>query len=117
MLEKDQTVLVVVDVQGKLAQLMADKERLFGSLEKVIKGFNLLGLPIIWLEQVPDKLGSTIPEVATLLPDISPIAKTSFGCMGSEEFKVALEKECRRSPSGAGSPSSFPCEQYLLSAG
>ncbi len=97
MLEKDQVVLVVVDVQGKLAQLMPGKEHLFGSLDKVIKGFNLLGLPIIWLEQVPDKLGSTIPEVANLLPDINPIAKTSFGCMGSEEFKLALEKTGRES--------------------
>jgi nicotinamidase-related amidase len=96
MLKKNQAVLVVVDVQGKLAQLMANKERLFGSLENVIKGFNLLGLPTIWLEQVPDKLGSTIPEVANLLPEISPISKTSFGCMGSDKFKLALEKTGRK---------------------
>jgi len=95
MLNKDQAVLVVVDIQGKLAQLMADKVSLFGSLEKVIKGFNLLDVPIIWLEQVPDKLGTTIPEVANLLSKISPIPKTSFGCMGSDKFKKALEQTGR----------------------
>ncbi len=96
MLKKDQAILVVVDVQGKLAQLMADKDVLFSSLRKVITGFNLLNLPIIWLEQVPDKLGSTIPEVADLLSEISPISKTSFGCMGSAEFKLALDKTGRK---------------------
>jgi len=96
MLKKDQAILVVVDVQGRLAQLMSDKEHLFSSLEKVIKGFKLLNLPIIWLEQVPDKLGPTIPEVAHLLSEISPISKTSFGCMGSDEFKIALEGSGRK---------------------
>jgi len=96
MLKKDQAILVVVDVQGRLAQLMSDKEHLFSSLEKVIKGFKLLNLPIIWLEQVPDKLGPTIPEVAHLLSEISPISKTSFGCMGSDEFKIALEETGRK---------------------
>ena len=96
MLKKDEVVLVVVDVQGKLAQLMANKTNLFGRLEQVIKGFTALNLPIIWLEQVPVKLGTTIPEVANLLPDINPIAKTSFGCMGCEEFRLALQETGRK---------------------
>jgi len=96
MLKKDQTILVIVDVQGKLAQLMSDKQHLFESLQKVIQGFKVLDLPMIWLEQVPDKLGATIPEVANLLPELKPIAKTSFGCLGSNEFRCALEKTGRK---------------------
>jgi len=96
MLKKDQAILVIVDVQGKLAQLMADKQHLFESLEKVIKGFKILDLPMICLEQVPDKLGATIPEVANLLSGLKPITKTSFGCMGSNEFRCALEKTGRK---------------------
>ncbi|PID43650.1 MAG: hydrolase [Gammaproteobacteria bacterium] len=96
MLDQDQALLVVVDVQGKLAQLMADKEHLFDSLKTAIKGFQLLEVPILWLEQVPDKLGPTIAEVAELLSGSQPIAKTSFGCMGSEEFRQELETSGRK---------------------
>jgi len=96
MLNKEQTILVIVDVQGKLAQIMSEKEALFANIEKVIKGFNVLELPSILLEQVPDKLGSTIPEITSILPSLNPIAKTSFGCMGSEDFKLTLEKTGRK---------------------
>ncbi len=95
MLEKDKAVLVVVDVQGKLAQLMADKEHLFDNLQLAIRGFQLLSVPVLWLEQVPDKLGPTIPEVAELLGDQAPIAKTSFGCMGCDAFREALSESGR----------------------
>lgn len=90
MLQQDQTVLVVVDVQGKLAHIMTDKERLFERVAIAIQGAQLLDVPILWLEQVPDKLGATVPELAALLADQKPIAKTSFGCMGSEAFCTEL---------------------------
>ena len=96
MLNKEQTILVIVDIQGKLAQIMHDKEALFANIEKVIKGFNVLELPIILLEQVPDKLGETITEITNLLPLVSPISKSSFGCMGSDEFKLTLEQTGRK---------------------
>ena len=90
MLSSANTVLVIVDVQGKLAQLMADRETLFSNLQRMIRGAQALGLPILWMEQLPDKLGPSIPEVADLLPDQQPMAKSSFSCAGSEEFNTAL---------------------------
>jgi nicotinamidase-related amidase len=92
MLKIDQTVLVVIDVQGKLAQVMHQKEVLFANLEKIIKGASVLGLPIIWTEQVPEKLGPTSPEIAALLvSQTKPIAKSSFSCCGHPPFVDALK--------------------------
>jgi len=96
MITSDQAILVIVDVQGKLAQLMADKTSLFENLQRMIKGFNALDLPIILLEQVPDKLGPTISEIGTLLPDLTPIEKSSFSCMGCDDFKAVLESSGRK---------------------
>jgi nicotinamidase-related amidase len=90
MLSTDNTVLVIVDVQGKLAQLMSDRETFFSNLQRMIKGALALELPILWMEQLPDKLGPTIPEVAGLLPDHQPMPKSSFSCTGSEAFNAAL---------------------------
>lgn len=56
----------------------------------------MLGLPVLWLEQYPQGLGPTIPELAALLPDLQPIAKTSFSAWGSEEFTRQLAATGRR---------------------
>ena len=96
MLTADQVVLVVVDVQGKLAQLMTDRETLFANLRRMIQGARALDVPVIWVEQLPDKLGPSIPDVAQQLRDQQPISKATFSCGGSEEFNAALQATGRR---------------------
>jgi nicotinamidase-related amidase len=97
MLSIDNTALLVIDVQGKLAQIMDQKETLFANLERMIKGAQVLELPILWAEQVPEKLGPTQPEIATLLSETSqPIAKSSFSCCGAAPFMTALKATDRR---------------------
>ena len=97
MLSSKQAVLVVVDVQGKLAQLMHEKEALFGNLVRLVKGAQVLGVPVIWMEQNPTKLGPTVPEVAVAMPaGLSPIPKMSFGCCGEPAFMGKLSALGRR---------------------
>jgi nicotinamidase-related amidase len=96
MLTLENTVLLVVDVQGKLAQLMHEKDRFFENLQKIIRGAQVLGMPIIVTEQIPEKLGPTTPEIAGLLQDIQPIRKISFSCGGSDDFMKALEATGRK---------------------
>lgn len=96
MLNAESAVLVIIDVQGKLAQLMADRETLFANLQRMIKGAILFDIPILWAEQNPAKLGPTIPEVAALLSGQEPIGKTSFSCAGNEQFCSALDELGRK---------------------
>ena len=92
MLESKTTILVIIDVQGKLAQIMHDREDLVKNLQILISGAKLLETPIIWMEQLPDKLGPTIPEIQELLPDIEPIVKDVFSCARNEEFNGRLQE-------------------------
>lgn len=91
MLKTENTALIVVDVQGKLAQLMSGKQALFENLRKIIQGIQALGIPILWAEQKPEGLGPTIPEVAELLVGIAPISKSSFSCCRNQHFLEALK--------------------------
>lgn len=92
MLNIDHTALLVIDVQGKLAQLMHDKEKLFANLARIIKGAQVLEIPIIWTEQVPEKLGQTTPEIAELLTgSATPLPKASFSCCGIPPFMAELQ--------------------------
>lgn len=94
MFSKENTVLLLIDVQGRLAQLMYNKEELFESLKTLIKGMAILEVPIIWVEQIPEKLGATTPELVDLLqevmPDLKPIPKKSFSCCGNGQFMDKL---------------------------
>ncbi len=96
MLRPDNTALIVVDVQGKLATLMHQKEELYRNLQILIQGARALELPILWLEQYPKGLGPTIPEVAELLTGLQPVAKTRFSGCGEPEFCEELRATGRR---------------------
>ncbi|MDZ4184238.1 MAG: hydrolase [Desulfuromonadales bacterium] len=96
MLNKDNTLLLVIDIQGNLAQAMHDKESLFENAQKFIQGAKVFDIPIIVTEQIPAKLGPTIPEIARHLEGITPIPKESFSCFGCPQFLAELNRLGRR---------------------
>ena len=91
MLSRDRTGLIVVDVQGKLARLVHDSPMLISNCEKLIAGAKVLELPIILLEQNPDKLGSTVDELRVHLGNINPIIKFTFNACDTAEFIKAVK--------------------------
>jgi nicotinamidase-related amidase len=96
MLGRAAAVLVIIDIQGNLAQAMFDKENLFANTMKLIRGFKVLNLPIIITEQTPQKLGQTIPQIAAELDGIKPLVKESFSCWADVHFREQLEALSRK---------------------
>lgn len=92
MFKIENTVLLIIDVQGKLVPLMPEKEELIRNIQGMIKGTRILGIPILWSEQVPEKIGDTISEVSELLKGIQPIEKVSFSCCLNKRFIEALNQ-------------------------
>jgi nicotinamidase-related amidase len=92
MLDTSKCCLVVVDVQGKLAELMDNKDSVFANIEILIKTAKVLEFGIIWCEQHRRALGPTIPQIAELLTDNQPIDKFSFSCCGQDEFNNKLKE-------------------------
>ncbi len=91
MLKAKNCALVVVDIQGKLATLMDRKEEFFENVVRMIKGAQVLEIPIIWNEQLPDKLGPTIDKIKDALPGQSPLVKRTFSCCGNPDFISELK--------------------------
>jgi len=81
MLEKDRSLLIVTDIQGKLASLMFEKENLFRNTGIIIDGIKILNIPILWVEQYPEGLGPTVPEVACHLNGNKPLPKKTFSSL------------------------------------
>ena len=92
MLDQKKSILVIIDVQGKLARIMHDSDKLITNLDILISGMKLLNIPIMLMEQLPDKLGSTIPKIKNLLTDHKPIIKDVFSCMKNDEFKNQINR-------------------------
>jgi len=92
MLSIESTGLVLIDVQGKLAHMMPNKEALFKNLHIMINAAKILNLPIFWAEQLPHKLGATIPELSELLEGYQAISKSCFSCAKQPGLQEALSK-------------------------
>ena len=93
-LELDKAIILLIDVQGKLATLMHQHEELFARLQCLLEAANELDLPVLPVEQLPEKLGSTIECLSSYLPsDI--VSKSSFSATGSEAFMSALKASGR----------------------
>ncbi|MBU2563048.1 MAG: isochorismatase family protein [Actinobacteria bacterium] len=95
MLTKDNALLVLVDLQVKIAYVMHRQEALVENTGKLIRGMNILNIPILWVEHNPGGLGETVPEIAKLIQG-KPITKLSFSCCGERRFMEALENSKRR---------------------
>jgi len=91
MLQIDDTALLIIDIQGKLASLMYEKERLYDNTVKMLQAARILGLDVICTEQYPQGLGPTVPEISEHL-DVETIPKLAFSCCGQEEFGAALAR-------------------------
>ena len=96
MLNQETTALIVIDIQERLARAMFGREELVQSIRKLIKGAQVFPIPIVLTEQNPEGLGSTIAEIAGLLPDVKPIPKVCFNCCDSDPFVRQLERLDRK---------------------
>jgi len=93
MLDVKNTALAVIDVQGKLANMVHGHEKVMKHIHHFIKAAEVFKLPILLTEQAPHKIGETIGTIKDLLsPSVKPIHKQTFSCYGCPEFVENLKK-------------------------
>lgn len=91
MLTTENTALILIDYQERLAQVMYDRKQLHENVKKLIKGAEILNLPIIWVEQYPKGLGGTVEDVQKLLAENNePIAKMEFSAYEQEDVRTII---------------------------
>ena len=92
LLSKDGAVLLIIDIQEKLFPHIHKKEEVSKNVRRLIKFMKIVGIPIVLTEQYPKGLGRTIREIKELIPEVKPIEKVEFSCLGSEEFRGVLKR-------------------------
>ncbi len=95
MLTVEDSGLLIIDVQGRLAEQMHDSSTMFNNLSILIQGAKLLSLPIVWVEQLPNKLGATHSDIIQYLPG-KPFEKSTFSAWGNQSIRSEIENlNCR----------------------
>lgn len=90
-LDKEKTALVVVDLQEAFRSPINDFAQIAARASLVVRGFQILGLPVIVAEQYPKGLGRTAEEIVlSLPPDFEFIEKTAFSSCGASAFMEKL---------------------------
>jgi nicotinamidase-related amidase len=96
LLSQEDSVLMVIDMQGNLYESMQDRQFLLENVRKLVRGMQVFGIPVIVTEQIPEKIGPTIAPLAELLPGAPRIPKSDFSCCGDEKIMKALKAAERR---------------------
>lgn len=96
MLEAENSILTVIDVQGKLADVMQNRDELLENINRLSFSANHLSVPVLITEQLPDKLGPTRPELMNELADAQIISKSSFSCCGEPKFMDILAESGKK---------------------
>ncbi len=79
LMNRDDTALVVVDVQEKLMPLILGQQRIIWNIRRLLDGAKILGVPAVATEQYPKGLGPTVAELAEMLEPAIP-DKLHFSC-------------------------------------
>jgi nicotinamidase-related amidase len=86
MLRRDDTTLVVVDVQEAFRKAIPDFEHVARRTRVLVEGARALGLPVIVTEQYPKGLGRTVDEVG--LNGEPALEKTVFAASQADGFEL-----------------------------
>src|SRR5262245_19214373 len=90
-LERDASVLLIIDVQEGYRGQTLEHERMVRAVRRLLDGANIMQVPVIATEQYPKGLGHTQPEVAEGFPaDMRVIEKMSMSCCGQPAFVERL---------------------------
>ncbi|HEV7768412.1 MAG TPA: hydrolase [Thermoanaerobaculia bacterium] len=92
-LDRDQAVLVVIDVQEKLMPVIDGAADVVRNIERLVRGCHILGIPVILTEQYVKGLGPTVESLRRVFEETSgyrPIEKSCFSAYGCEPFATTL---------------------------
>lgn len=92
-LQKDNTALLVIDIQERILPVILEHERVVENTLKLINGFKILSLPVYFTEQYPKGLGPTEPGIRIALGESEAINKMTFSCIGAPGLFDQLKKK------------------------
>lgn len=87
-----QSVLLLIDVQEKLAPATLEAERTVENCRKLTMGARRLDVPILASEHCPEGIGHLVAPLASEIPDGAIVEKTHFSAMREPAFATRFRE-------------------------
>lgn len=106
--DRDDLVLLVIDIQDRLAAAMDRREEVVRAAARLVKLAGIVGAPVVVTRQYPQGLGDTAAELGAVIadaaagPGVTVVDKTAFCACGEPAFLEAMEATGRRQVAIAG---------------
>ncbi len=94
-LERQETLLLVIDIQERLAPVIEGKDQVIANTKILIEAAKTMDFPLLATEQYPKGLGRTVPVLLDLIGEERILSKNSFTAY-TPEVKAALEAQGRK---------------------
>ena len=95
-LESSDSLLLIVDIQDKLAAVMKERAKVVKNNLLLIEVSKMLKIPVVVTEQYPKGLGRTVPEIRAVLSEYRPVEKMTFNCCSEPAFLSEIKKSNRK---------------------
>lgn len=87
-LNREDAIFMIMDIQERLVPVMDYRDEVVNNTKILIQASKEMNIPIIYTEQYPKGLGSTIAELDELIENGKRFEKTSFSAINEEVKKV-----------------------------
>jgi nicotinamidase-related amidase len=92
LLDKENTALLIIDIQERLAAVMKMKDAVVTNCLHLIELAKMLNIPVLLTEQYPKGLGQTVEEIRKALPAYKPVEKLTFSCCDEPAFLSEIKR-------------------------
>ena len=96
LMKRAQSLLLIVDIQEKLAPAILNSNAVIANAVKLIHAAKQLAVPMLASEQYRKGLGATVPALRELLSADVVFEKTHFSCFSQPDFAAQLAKQQRK---------------------
>ncbi|MBP3384488.1 MAG: hydrolase [Firmicutes bacterium] len=114
LMNREDTLLVIIDCQTKLMPAIKDNDEIEETVVKLTKGAKVLDLPVIVTQQYTKGLGPTVDSLNEILGEYEPVEKTSFSACGAPEFVEAIKAAGKKNILMTGVETHICVEQTTL---
>ncbi len=94
--EVNRSILVVIDLQGKLMDMVHRPGLVLAATQRLLRLAEMFEVPVVLTEQYPERLGATHSDVLEVFDGLQTLkrrlSKVSFGCCGDPGFERTLEE-------------------------
>ena len=91
LLQREQSCLLIVDVQERLTPVMTDPRRVIHHCTLLLRAAQRLTVPVVVSEQYPKGLGETMVDLRLLLAEGDILPKMSFSAAADPAVMARLE--------------------------